>query len=275
MLRALALILLLSFTHIITYSVKADTIWTSNYEKSAVEVEVIRPDFSSEWNGDVTCTAGFITFRPGTSRGNFICVIPYASAKLKYERYYGFTDKVSESAVGNIYLGIQDKRNNVFRPEFGIGLPILTGTPLLNLLSPYIDLYRMDAFSGKNLTFAVIGNLVFGDTASFSLRFRAGYKNVRNLDNEVLAGDGYNLIPYSIQLRYENRRLLAGAGFSGVRNQTASDAETQAGLSLAVKGRFVAFGLSYRLPITKSLDKGLNSTLGLIFQFNLPNKTGS
>jgi hypothetical protein len=260
-------IAVLCFAVFIPAPLRAQSIWLDRSHDKTLGLEVLRPNFKSEGNNEVSGLALFLSLRaPLSQQLSFVSELPFVHSN--YASRSIFLRGGSESTIGNPYLGVEiGRKDSPFFGEFGVRLPITSddkfGTALVGFLT---DFDRFEAFIPNTLPITGMLNYHHREASGFALRFRGGPSLL--IYTEGGLGDSADLFAgYSAQAGYESERFSLLGGLTGRANLTEEDAGSvhQLGFNASLGLGNVRPGIHFRIPLDDELKESMDFVLG----FNL------
>lgn len=191
----------------------AQSVWLDPDRPQSISIEVFKPDFNNLNDNTFFSGAYVVSGRMAlTPSLNLAADIP-----LSHYGIDGGGINVSETAVGNPYLGVELwAPNRLLYGEFGVRLPIDGNEDAL--LSGFAsDLDRREAFFGD--VFSIIGQVNYryripAGLSKFSLRLRGG-PNFWIYADEDATDDVDLFANYAAQLWYHANYVQVGVGAIG------------------------------------------------------------
>ena len=268
-LRTAAVCLMAAASALAAHTVSAQSIWHPRDVDRAVTVEFLKPDFDDEpfaEDEDFMTAAAFLSARlPLSPKLSFIGQVPLA-------RFYGAsTFGQTDRALGNVYLGIEERGSGLLSGELGVYLPTSSANAPYALATGIVaDVARWEAFYDNAVSARAALNFRRVSPSNFVVGLRVGPALVitteSNSDTEIYAN-------YSGRFGYEDARVRAGAGLTGRMILT------QSGLSLSQRtvhqlevhadvGRSIRPGVELKVPLG-DLGEGIPMVLGASLTFVL------
>jgi len=228
----------------------SQSIWLPRDVDRSVTLELLKPDFNDDPTSgeDFGTGAALLSTRlPLSPKLAFIGQIPFARFDGPF--VFGGTDR---GALGNIYLGMEERGSGLLFGEFGLYLPTSSGNaPYALATGLFSDVARWEAYYDNAVS--VQGALNFHRVARshFMVGVRIGPALVIPTDSngrkEIYAN-------YSGRFGYESRLVRAGAGFTGRMILTdgyvfGSRAVNQAELHVDVGRGVIRPGVELKIPV--------------------------
>jgi len=258
----------LSFTVLLSASLRAQSIWLDRSHDKTFGLEILRPNFKTENNDEVSGLALFLSMRaPLSQQFHFVVELPFV--KSNFESSSIFFRSGSQSMIGNPYFGLElGRKSSPIFGEFGVRLPLASedkfGAALVGFST---DFDRLEAFIPNTVPITGMLNYHHRDASGFALRLRSGPSLLINT-----GGDDTELfIGYSAQAGYESERFSLLGGLTGRANMTEEGDDFgersvhQLGFNASAGFGKVRPGIHFRLP----LDEGLKESIDSVFGFNL------
>ena len=185
----------------------SQSIWLPRDIDRSVTLEFLKPDFDEDLSSDedfMTGAAFLSTRLPLSSKLSFIGQIPFA-------RYSG--PGISDGALGNVYVGIEERGSGSLFGEFGIYLPTSSDNAPNALVTGLLsDVARWEAYFDNTVSAQAALNYHRVTPSHFMVGLRVGpallIPTESNIDKEIYAN-------YSGRIGYEDRLWRAGAGLTG------------------------------------------------------------
>jgi len=189
-------------------------LWNGSIRNSTLDIELIKPEFTSNPGFEMSSISTFITARRALNRHLVALVeLPYVHNKFMPFESGERTDDIG----GNPYIGLESwDASDVLFSEIGIRIPIYDEVYKGSLAGISSDLERLSAFQSDYLTIKFNLNYYLFYSEYGYFRFRAGpsiWKKVR----ESIHGDQTELFFHTAAMvRDELNDLILGTGIATV-----------------------------------------------------------
>jgi hypothetical protein len=254
-------------------SAAAEGVFRSGDVKANVSLELMKPDFES--GSDMSGMAGFLTIRPRYGPMlNGIVEVPFA--RSSEVGYYYYEDSKSQTALGNVYLGIegQGASMGVFG-EAGVRIPTAPDDKDNALLAGmFSDLTKMDAFAPKWYVAKLALGYDYKSSTGLGTRVKAGPSFWVTSDRDYFGDGNEAFMNYSGQLYYDTDNVRLSGGISGLLVLTEEDLlgdganETQFEFAGNVKAGSFQPGIRFLVPLTRDLDQIVDFVIGFNIQYD-------
>ncbi|MFQ6113259.1 MAG: hypothetical protein ACE5NG_04115 [bacterium] len=246
----------------------AQPIWVGHSLDNTVSLEIFKPDFEDINGSDNTTfltSAIFLSLRlPIAERILFVADLPFVHAGLDFRT----RANVSESMIGNPYLGLEFRRRDfpVFT-EIGVRVPLAPDKFFPSRVGIFSDFDRLEAFLPDVVSISGMVNFKPELIRHLFLRLRTGPSLLINTDD---ANDSELYLVYSAVLTYEGERFGLRGGFTGrlIFTEEGDIGERtflEFGLTASLTLGNVRPGGHFRLP----LEDDLSEVLDFVFGINL------
>ena len=273
--RAIAMVLEIIIACVTPTTVLSQSLWLDCNQHPALAFEILKPKFDDASilsSTTVPTSVAFLSLRyPLTTRAVVVTELPFAHGGTEFSTASGQAETLSQSALGNPYLGLEFHRpNSLFFMEVGARAPVTrTGNlgAIVALLSEFAD--RSEAFVPDYLPLIAMGNLQYHGTNGFAIRLRAGPSFWINTDKQEREEGTEWFILYSAQAGYETGTVSAQGGATGrwfLSTEEGNFGErtvNELGLALSLGMGRVWPGAQFQLPLDADLKEVLDFSVGL------------
>ncbi|MFQ5866093.1 MAG: hypothetical protein ACE5IW_12785 [bacterium] len=241
----------------------AQPIWVG---QNTVSLEIFKPDFEDINGSDNTTfltSAIFLSLRlPLGERVFFVADLPFVHAGLDFR----FRDNVSESMIGNPYLGLEFRRQDVpVFAEIGLRGPLASDKFFPSRVGIFSDFGRLEAFLPDVLSILGAVNFRPNLTSDLFVRLRTGPSlliNTEDVDNSEL------YLIYSALLIYDGKIFGIRGGFTGRliftdEGDIGERTFVEFGLTASLALGNVHPGGHFRLPLEDDLSEVLDFVFGI------------
>ncbi len=257
-------------------SLTAQSIWLSNNGGKSISFEGFKPIFDEEGYSFSTGTY-FLGFRIPIGKSLLVAELPYVHAAYKLESPY-FNMSLSESGIGNPYIGLQQRISNSSTfGEVGLRIPLAPEDKwLANMIGIYSDLDRQEAFVPHWLPITAMLNYLKKSNAGLIFRLRGGPLLWINTEKSEFDDSIELLMKYSAQIGYESGQVRLLGGLVGRMIVTEGDLDIsertahQLGFSASVGFGNVRPGFLLLLPLDEEMKDVTNYVLGVNVEVTLP-----
>jgi hypothetical protein len=236
-------------------------LWLNQDHNKLLAVEILKPGFDSSIGTGFSTLTFFFTARLALSeKVSFVGEIPVAHFAPD-----GSSSSESETAVGNIYLGLEQNGTGGFG-EFGVRIPTMPDDKnAAERVGVFSDLDRWEAWLAKAVTIEGFGNFRSLNKTGVGGRGRLG----GSVWIPTEGGDAELWIPYTVMGFYRDRGGEVTFGISGRALATEGDLsfDERTFHQLVLAGHLnvgqVQLGVQYRHFLDKSLNEDVNHVFGL------------
>ncbi len=255
--------------------VRAKSSWVGYDHSRNISLEFLTVQLKSEY-GDHSAFSGgyFISCRIPISEGlRVIGELPvgHYAATLSYP-FFGSME-ISETGVGNPFIGLETFGKSGISGEFGLRLP-LRGEENINAAAAALlsDVQRIDAFAYKTIPLKAMAHYRHSES---NLHYRIRSGGLLMVD---ISGDRKESLElyflYDGSIGYDGEPMRALVGLSGMFILTEDgDIEDRVlhtlDINLAVKLRTTVLGLLVKFPLTDSYSEMMSSSIGLTAEFGI------
>ncbi|MFQ5823224.1 MAG: hypothetical protein ACE5JB_04135 [bacterium] len=241
-------------------------IWVGQSLDNTLSLEIFKPDFKDINGNDNTTfvtSAIFLSLRlPISKKVILVADIPFVHAGLDFRN----RDNISESMIGNPYLGLEFRRRDfpVFT-ELGLRVPLAPDKFFPSQVGIFSDFDRLEAFLPDVVALLGAVNYQHNIISDFVLRLRAGPSLLLNTDD---ADDSELYLLYNALLSYEGKLIGIRSGFTGrlIFTDEGSIGERtflEFGLTASIALGNVRPGVHFRLPLEDDLTEVLDFVIGI------------
>ena len=199
----------------------AQSLWLDCHQHPALALEVIKPNFSDETflNNTTFPTAMlFLSLRyPITASTAVVTELPFAHGGVEFTLGSNGDERISESALGNPYLGLEvGGRNSSFFAEIGARAPVTRIDNLGGFIAALAEIAdRPEAFVPEYLPLIALANFRYRRPGGFALRLRGGPSFWINTEKGEDDDATEWFVLYSAQVGYETETAGVQLGASG------------------------------------------------------------
>ncbi len=236
---------------------QAQSLWLPRDSDHAVMLEMLRPNVERV-DGEIFSAAYFLSGRVCVSdRIAVVGELPYArfAGTVSYNSgypFYGFYfGDISESSIGNPYLGIETRATSTpLFFELGVRTPLASDTEWIALFhGQRTDRLRWNAFDSDMASIQAAVNV--REETDHHMAYRLRLSPVLTLPS---AAEEDLWAHYSLEIGYAGRWARVGAGMSGIALLTGSgNLGARAANQFDVRGDFLGGairpGLALRIPM--------------------------
>lgn len=257
-------------------SLKAQSIWLSNNDGKSISLEGFKPIYDEEGYSFSTGTFS-LGFRFPIGKSLLVAELPYVHAAYKFESPY-FNMSLSESGIGNPYIGLQQRVSNSSTfGEVGLRIPLASEDKwLANMIGIYTDLDCQEAFVPHWLPITAMLNYWKKSDSGLIFRLRGGPLLWINTEKSEFDDSMELLMKYSAQIGYESGQVRLLGGLIGRMIVTEGDLNIsertahQLGFSASVGFGNIRPGILILLPLEEEIKEVINYTLGVNLEVTLP-----
>lgn len=258
--------------------VSAQTLWLDHGRESRLTLEFNRPSLEESEFADISIYTMFFNLHlPLGKTTALVGTVPLVYGSINYSDFFGDDYDDSETAMGNIYAGLEIQNNNSSAMwEIGFYLPTASnekGVVSDGLIVEWID--RPGAFAPEYIIANALVNILHEESSGLHLRFRAGpslWFNTgdRSADTEVF-------IQYGGKVGFQTGQAGFYAGLNGHLWLSQDNLKSigdktfhQLAISAHIGNRPIQVGAIMRFPLDEDLTDIYNYILGLNLSLIIP-----
>jgi hypothetical protein len=253
----------------------AQSLWLDCSQHPALALEIVKPNFDDATflnNTTFPTSVIFLSLRyPISTWVSVVTELPFAHGRAEFAAGFGEVENISESALGNPYLGLELRgKNSLFFAEIGARAPMTRIGNLaasMAILEEFAD--RLEAFIPEYLPLIALANFHYHSAKGFAIRVRAGPSFWINTEERYYGGDNELYLLYSAQAGYETETVSYQGGATGRCVLTTDDGNFgersvhELGMAASFGVGKVWPGVQFRLPLDADLKEVLDFSVGL------------
>ena len=246
-----------------TVAFAQQSIWTPPERGKAVSLELIKSSFE-HGDGLSFSTMAYVLSSsiPISEKTSIYFDVPISH--YGYDRSY--FDDVSETDVGNPYIGVKMRNKNADFLEIGVRLPLADEEAWGLITGAISDFERWEAYAPNYMTGLITMNSIKTISPMSSFRFRLGSSLLLNMDKGDYE-DGVELIAsYSGHYWHTANQLSFGVGLSGRYLLTEDEgldelSDHEFGVSIGYRSKNLQPQLTIRTPLDEFRNNYVNYDL--------------
>ena len=258
--------------------VSAQTLWLDNGHEQRFTLEFNRPSLEESDFADISVYTMFFNMHlPLGNTTDLVGTVPVAYSSISYSDFFGNEYDESETALGNIYAGLEIHRKDAPTMwEIGLYLPTASSENSAvsdGLIVEWVD--RPGAFAPDYLIANALINVLQTESSGLDWRFRAGPSFWFSTGDR---SDGTEIfMQYGGKIGFKTRQAGFFIGLNGRWWQTQDNLDGfseqtfhQMALSAHIGNRPVQAGVIIRLPLDEDFSDAYNYILGLSLSLIMP-----